>query len=142
MDLTSTLLIHHIVVKLETILDKEAKITHEQFAGQIESRIGTGDGEGAKGPDMKVWSKGRGLSEVRSLSFCNAARWSYGMTSRSIGQRQSSTALPSSNLGPRAQATTSVQLPNPRQIPQGRVPHSRWVALQRLLCKPWTWYYR
>lgn len=65
-NLTSTLLIHHIVLKLETILDKEAKITHEQFAAQIESRIGTGDGEGAKGPDMKVWSKGRGLNDVCS----------------------------------------------------------------------------
>ncbi|KAF8126534.1 FACT complex subunit SPT16 [Boletus edulis] len=71
-NLTSTLLIHHIVLKLETILDKEAKITHEQFAGQIESRIGTGDGEGAKGPDMKVWSKGRGLSDVdwAATEFC------------------------------------------------------------------------
>ncbi|KAG6379251.1 FACT complex subunit SPT16 [Boletus reticuloceps] len=71
-NLTSTLLIHHIVLKLETILDKEAKITHEQFAGQIESRIGTGDGEGAKGPDMKVWSKGRGLSDVDwgATEFC------------------------------------------------------------------------
>jgi len=32
----STLLIYHIIVKLETILDKGAKITHAQFAGQIE----------------------------------------------------------------------------------------------------------
>ncbi|KIK92016.1 hypothetical protein PAXRUDRAFT_830348 [Paxillus rubicundulus Ve08.2h10] len=71
-NLTSTLLVHHIVVKLETILDKEAKISHEQFAGQIETRIGTGDGEGAKGPDMKVWSKGRGLNDVdwASTEFC------------------------------------------------------------------------
>ncbi|KIJ60617.1 hypothetical protein HYDPIDRAFT_32041 [Hydnomerulius pinastri MD-312] len=71
-NLTSTLLIHHIVVKLETILDKEAKITHEQFASQIELRIGTGDGEGAKGPDMKVWSKGRGLNDIdwASTEFC------------------------------------------------------------------------
>ncbi|KIJ17069.1 hypothetical protein PAXINDRAFT_9925 [Paxillus involutus ATCC 200175] len=71
-NLTSALLVHHIVVKLETILDKEAKISHEQFAGQIETRIGTGDGEGAKGPDMKVWSKGRGLSDVdwASTEFC------------------------------------------------------------------------
>ena len=43
--------------------------------------------EGAKGPGMKVWSKGRGLSDVRPLSFCDAARWSDGITSRSIGQR-------------------------------------------------------
>ncbi|KAH7889938.1 FACT complex subunit SPT16 [Phlebopus sp. FC_14] len=71
-NLTSTLLIHHIVIKLETILDKEAKITHEQFASQIELRIGTGDADDAKGPDMKVWSKGRGLSDVdwSSTEFC------------------------------------------------------------------------
>jgi len=60
---------HHIIVKLETILDKEAKITHEQFAGQIELRIGTGDGDDAKGPDMRVWSKGRGLQDVRFSSL-------------------------------------------------------------------------
>jgi hypothetical protein len=47
------------------ILDKEAKITHEQFASQIEARLGSGEGDDAKGPDMKVWSKGRGLSDVR-----------------------------------------------------------------------------
>ncbi|KAL4065337.1 FACT complex subunit-domain-containing protein [Scleroderma yunnanense] len=71
-NLTSTLLIHHIMVKLETILDKEAKISHEQFASQIELRIGTGDGDDAKGPDMKVWSKGRGLQDVDwgSTEFC------------------------------------------------------------------------
>jgi len=63
-NLTSTLLTHYIAVKLETILDKEGKITHEQFAGQIEARLGSGEGEDAKGPDMKVWSKGRGLNDV------------------------------------------------------------------------------
>jgi len=61
-NLTSTLLTHYIAVKLETILDKEAKISHEQFAGQIEARLGSGEGDEAKGPDVKVWSKGRGLN--------------------------------------------------------------------------------
>lgn len=71
-NLTSTLLIHHIMVKLETILDKEAKITHDQFASQIELRIGTGEGDDAKGPDMRIWSKGRGLQDVDwgSTEFC------------------------------------------------------------------------
>ncbi|KAG2348552.1 FACT complex subunit SPT16 [Suillus weaverae] len=71
-NLTSTLLVHHIVLKLEMILDKEAKITHEQFATQIEARLGSGEGEAAKGPDMKVWSKGRGLNDVdwASTEFC------------------------------------------------------------------------
>lgn len=49
-------------------MDRETKITHEQFASQIEARLGYGEGDNAKGPDMKVWSKGRGLNEV-SLSL-------------------------------------------------------------------------
>ncbi|CCM03865.1 uncharacterized protein FIBRA_06015 [Fibroporia radiculosa] len=71
-NLTSTLLAHHVVLKLETILDREAKISHEAFATQIESRLGYGEGETAKGPDMKVWSKGRGLTDVdwSSTEFC------------------------------------------------------------------------
>ncbi|GBE82391.1 FACT complex subunit SPT16 [Sparassis crispa] len=71
-NLTSTLLAHHVVIKLETILDREAKITHEAFAGQIESRLGYGEGDNAKGPDMKVWNKGRGLTDVDwgSTEFC------------------------------------------------------------------------
>lgn len=62
--LTSTLLAHHVAVKLETILDREAKISHEAFSGQIEARLGYGEGKDAKGPDMRVWSKGRGLNDV------------------------------------------------------------------------------
>ncbi|KAI0807182.1 FACT complex subunit SPT16 [Fomes fomentarius] len=71
-NLTSTLLAHYIAPKLETILDREAKISHETFAAQIEARIGYGEGEKAKGPDMKVWSKGRGLNDVDwgSTEFC------------------------------------------------------------------------
>ncbi|KAF8526838.1 FACT complex subunit SPT16 [Hysterangium stoloniferum] len=61
-NLSSTLLTHHVAAKLEQILDKETKITHVAFADQIESRIGSGDGERA--PDMRVWSKGRGLADV------------------------------------------------------------------------------
>ncbi|KAH7919903.1 FACT complex subunit SPT16 [Leucogyrophana mollusca] len=71
-NLTSTLLVHHIVLKLEMILDKEAKITHEVFSAQIEARLGSGEGDDAKGPDMKVWSKGRGLNDVdwQSTELC------------------------------------------------------------------------
>ncbi|KAI5124316.1 hypothetical protein M0805_008924 [Coniferiporia weirii] len=73
-NLTSTLLNHHIAPKLETILDREAKITHDAFAAQIEARLGTGEGDNARGPDMKVWSKGRGLNDVDwdSTEFCYA----------------------------------------------------------------------
>lgn len=63
-NLTSTLLNHHIAPKLEMILDREAKITHEAFAAQIEARLGSGTGENARGPDMKVWNNGRGLNDV------------------------------------------------------------------------------
>ncbi|KAH9079223.1 FACT complex subunit SPT16 [Lactarius deliciosus] len=57
---------------LETILDRETKISHDQFATQIEARLGSGEGESAKGPDMKVWGKGRGINDVDWLSteFC------------------------------------------------------------------------
>ena len=60
-NITSTLLVHHVADKLETILDREAKISHEAFSAQIENRLGDGE---SKGPDMRVWSKGRGLNEV------------------------------------------------------------------------------
>jgi hypothetical protein len=62
--LTSTLLAHHIAVKLEMILDRETKLSHETFAAQIEGRLGSGD----KGPDMKVWDKGKNLGKVRIFS--------------------------------------------------------------------------
>ena len=71
-NLTSTLLAHHVAVKLETILDREAKISHEAFAAQIEARLGYGEGDTAKGPDMKVWNKGRGLTDVSRIYFCRA----------------------------------------------------------------------
>ncbi|KAF8919602.1 FACT complex subunit SPT16 [Mucidula mucida] len=63
--LTSTLLKHHVAPKLETILDRETKITHDTLAAQIEARLGSGEGASAKGPDMKVWSnyKGKKISE-------------------------------------------------------------------------------
>jgi hypothetical protein len=86
-DLTSTLLTHHIAVKLETILDREANITHEVFAAQIETRLGSGEGETAKGPDMRVWSKGRRLNDVSIIiglasSHSKAHRFIYRLTGR------------------------------------------------------------
>ena len=63
-NLTVTLLTHYVALKLETILDRETKISHEQFATQIEARLRSGEGETAKGPDMKVWRKGRGINDV------------------------------------------------------------------------------
>jgi nucleosome binding factor SPN SPT16 subunit len=37
------------------------------LSAQIEARLGTGEGDNAKPPDAKVWSKGKGLSDVRFL---------------------------------------------------------------------------
>lgn len=81
-NLTSTLLAHHVILKLEAILDREAKISHEEFASQIERRLGSGEGDNAKGPDMKVWSKGRGLTDVsvpntfgRTRLICHQVDW-------------------------------------------------------------------
>ncbi|KAJ3517783.1 hypothetical protein NLJ89_g277 [Agrocybe chaxingu] len=70
--LTSTLLKYHVAPKLESILDKESKITHDQLATQIEARLGSGEGKEARGPDVKVWSKGKGLDNVDwpSVEFC------------------------------------------------------------------------
>ena len=34
------------------------------FAAQIETRLGSGEGSSAKGPDMKVWSKMKGYEGV------------------------------------------------------------------------------
>ncbi|KAG6874314.1 hypothetical protein C0995_001539 [Termitomyces sp. Mi166 len=70
--LTCTLLKHHVAPKLEAILDKESKITHDMLAAQIEARLGSGEGSTAKGPDMKVWTKGKGLDEIdwQLVEFC------------------------------------------------------------------------
>ena len=64
--LSSTLLKHHVAPKLEAILDKESKISHDMLSAQIETRLGSGEGDNAKGPDMKVWGKAKGLENVSS----------------------------------------------------------------------------
>lgn len=63
--LTSTLLKHHVALKLELILDKETKITHESFALQIEGRLG----DEQKGPDMRIWDKAKNARNVRILRY-------------------------------------------------------------------------
>lgn len=65
---------HHITARLEIILDKETRISHAAFAEQIEGRLGGGDGDNARGPDMKVWSKGRGLGDVSPIAIRVPAR--------------------------------------------------------------------
>ena len=67
--LSSTLLKYHVAPKLEAILDKESKTSHDTLSAQIETRLGSGEGENAKGPDMKVWWKAKGLENVSS-QFC------------------------------------------------------------------------
>lgn len=99
--LTSTLLKYHVAPKLESILDKEAKISHEMFAAQVEARLGSGEGTSAKGPDMKVWNRGKGLDDVgvscraRVIAFLTHASY-Y----RSIGNWLNFAIHPSSFLDP------------------------------------------
>ncbi|TFL07405.1 FACT complex subunit SPT16 [Pterulicium gracile] len=69
--LTSTLFKNFVVTKLETILDREAKVSHQQLATQIETRLGSGEGEKAKGPDVKIWAANKALANVdwQSVEF-------------------------------------------------------------------------
>ncbi|KAJ7582567.1 FACT complex subunit SPT16 [Mycena floridula] len=71
-NLTSTLLENHVAPKLETILDREAKITHDVLSATIEAKLGSGEGASAKGPDMKVWSKMGGANDLdwQLVEFC------------------------------------------------------------------------
>ncbi|KAJ7286043.1 FACT complex subunit SPT16 [Mycena rebaudengoi] len=70
--ITSTLLKYYVTDKLESILDKESKISHETLSAQIEARLGSGEGDSAKPPDAKVWSKGKGLADLdwSLVEFC------------------------------------------------------------------------
>ena len=56
---------HQLASKLELLLDRQSVITHETFANQLESRLGS---EG-KEPDMRVWSKNKHPANV-SKSMC------------------------------------------------------------------------
>ncbi|KAK7043799.1 FACT complex subunit spt16 [Paramarasmius palmivorus] len=71
-NLTSTLLKHHVAPRLESILDRESKISHAHLAAQIESKLGSGEGDDAKGPDTKIWSKDKRLNDVdwQAVEFC------------------------------------------------------------------------
>lgn len=41
------------------------------FAAQIETRLGSGEGASAKGPDVKVWSKMKGYEAVSFFGYCS-----------------------------------------------------------------------
>ncbi|KAG8690718.1 FACT complex subunit spt16 [Ceratobasidium sp. 423] len=58
--LSSTLMTHQLASKLELILDRQSTISHESFAKQLETRLGS---EG-KEPDMRIWSKNKHLANV------------------------------------------------------------------------------
>ncbi|KAJ7349282.1 FACT complex subunit SPT16 N-terminal lobe domain-containing protein [Mycena albidolilacea] len=72
--LTSTLLKHYVTDKLESILDKESKITHEMLSAQIEARLRSRGGDNVGPPDARLWSKGEGLSDMdwSLVEFCYA----------------------------------------------------------------------
>jgi len=64
------------------------------LSAQIETRLGSGEGSSAKGPDLKVWSRGKGLENV-IYQFLGGAPWSD-LLSRWIGLRSSFVTLQSS----------------------------------------------
>ena len=123
-NLSSTLLTHHVAAKLEQILDKETKITHQSFADQIESRIGSGDGERA--PDMRVWSKGRSLGDVSSSDSCSLTRY---CSDRRVGDLRST--------GPALSSCTrrsfSLDLHGTATISEPLQRHLRTISLIRVL---------
>ncbi|KIY62352.1 FACT complex subunit SPT16 [Cylindrobasidium torrendii FP15055 ss-10] len=69
--LTLTLLKHGVLPRLETILDRELKITHDTLAAQFENKLGSGDGQ--KGPDMKIWSNYKGKMTDADWGLCEFA---------------------------------------------------------------------
>lgn len=108
--ITSTLLKHYVTDKLESILDKESKITHEMLSAQIEARLGSGEGDNAKPPDAKVWSKGKGLGDVRvsilPLSVLTVVCRSIGLSSNSV--------IPPSSYRDRVARATTYAIPRNR----------------------------
>ncbi|PVG03034.1 FACT complex subunit SPT16 [Serendipita vermifera] len=66
-NLCNTLVTHYLLPKLETIIDKEKPISHAALASLVEHRLGDNE----RPADDKVWSKGRGLSDVdfQSVEF-------------------------------------------------------------------------
>ncbi|KAL1410609.1 FACT complex subunit spt16 [Vanrija albida] len=58
--LTSTCMQHYFKSKMEALIDRETKITHENFSQLVEEKIGND----VKGADMKLWNKNPQLGEV------------------------------------------------------------------------------
>ncbi|KZO99500.1 FACT complex subunit SPT16 [Calocera viscosa TUFC12733] len=61
--LSSHLLANHFIPRLENIIDKDRKISHEALAAQLEDKLGRADDDNPKGPDMKIWSVVKGITE-------------------------------------------------------------------------------
>jgi len=59
-NLCNTLVASYILPKLELIIDKEKPTSHAALVSLIEHRLGDNE----RPPDTKVWSKGRGLTDV------------------------------------------------------------------------------
>ncbi|KAJ9113650.1 hypothetical protein QFC22_005958 [Naganishia vaughanmartiniae] len=58
--LCSTIMTHYFKPKMESIIDKESKVAHENLAVLIEEKLGS---EG-KEPDKKIWNKNKQLGQV------------------------------------------------------------------------------
>lgn len=55
-------MIHYFKTKMESIIDRGTKMTHEAFAALVEEKIGNDD----KAADMKLWNRNPQLGEVSS----------------------------------------------------------------------------
>ncbi|OWZ71873.1 FACT complex subunit SPT16 [Cryptococcus neoformans] len=58
--LTSTVMINYFKSKMESIIDRGTKMSHEALAQLVEEKIGNEE----KGPDMKLWNKNPSLGEI------------------------------------------------------------------------------
>ncbi|KAI5451044.1 FACT complex subunit spt16 [Naganishia albida] len=58
--LCSTVMTHYFKPKMESIIDKETKVAHENLAMMVEEKLGS---EG-KEPDKKIWNKNKQLASV------------------------------------------------------------------------------
>ena len=109
------MLVNYVTDKLEKILDRETKITHEQFAGQIEARLGYGEGDSAKGPDMALWCQNKTLKDVRVPTASNCIPLILRL--RLIGPPPNLLILPSFIRNPLALGMTFALVRNHPQMP-------------------------
>jgi nucleosome binding factor SPN SPT16 subunit len=69
---------HYFKTKMEALIDRGTKITHESFGHLIEEKIGSDE----KGADMKLWNKN---AQLKGVDFTNTD-WVYSPIIQSGGE--------------------------------------------------------